>query len=45
MSMAPGLTVLGIGLIGLLKAAVEMFEHHQIDKTRLKLPIEPILHL
>lgn len=32
--LALGLTVLGIGLIGLLKAAVEMFEHHRIDKTR-----------
>lgn len=34
--LALGLTVLGIGLIGLLKAAVEMFEHHRIDKNPLK---------
>ena len=31
-SIAVGLLVLGIGLIGMLKSAVEMFEHQQIDK-------------
>jgi len=28
-----GLIVLGIGLIGLLKAAIEMFENHRKDKN------------
>ena len=28
-----GLTVIGIGLVGLLKSAIEMFEHHRIDKN------------
>jgi len=27
-----GMIVLGIGLIGLLKAAIEMFENHRLDK-------------
>lgn len=33
-----GLTVVGIGLVGMLKAAVEMFEHHRIDKNPPKVP-------
>jgi len=28
-----GIIVLGIGLLGLLKAAIEMFENHRIDKN------------
>ena len=28
-----GLIVLGIGVIGLLKAAIEMFENHRLDKN------------
>ena len=31
-SVAIGLTVLGIGMIGLLKVALEMFENHRLDK-------------
>lgn len=27
-----GILVFGIGMIGLLKAALEMFEHHRLDK-------------
>ena len=29
-----GLIVLGIGLIGLLKTAIEMFEHHRMDRQK-----------
>ncbi len=32
-SVAVGITVLGIGMIGLLKAAIEMFENHRLDKN------------
>lgn len=32
-SIAVGLIVLGIGLIGLLKVAIEMFENHRLDKN------------
>lgn len=28
-----GIIVLGLGLIGLLKAAVELFEHHRLDNS------------
>ena len=28
-----GMLVLGIGLIGMLKAAIEMFENHRLDKN------------
>ena len=31
--LAIGIIVMGIGLIGLLKTAIEMFEHHRLDKT------------
>ncbi|MDW3192608.1 MAG: hypothetical protein R8G66_09585 [Cytophagales bacterium] len=31
--MAVGLTVLGIGFLGVLKAAIEMFENHRLDKN------------
>ena len=31
-SIGVGITVLGIGLIGVLKAATEMFENHRVDK-------------
>ena len=31
--VAVGITVLGIGMIGLLKSAVEMFENHRKDKN------------
>ncbi len=31
-SVAVGITVLGIGLVGILKAAIEMFENHRSDK-------------
>lgn len=31
-NIAVGITVLGIGLIGLLKAGIEMFENHRLDK-------------
>lgn len=31
-SVGIGLTVLGIGMIGLLKVALEMFENHRLDK-------------
>ncbi len=31
--VAAGITVLGIGLLGLLKAAIEMFENHRLDKN------------
>jgi hypothetical protein len=31
--IAVGLTVLGIGFINMLKAAIEMFENHRIDKN------------
>ena len=31
--LAAGLFVLGIGLIGMLKAAIDMFEHHRKDKN------------
>lgn len=30
-----GILVLGIGVIGMLKAAVEMFENHRLDKNQL----------
>lgn len=29
-----GIIVLGIGLVGLLKTAIEMFENHRIDKNK-----------
>ncbi len=32
-SVAVGVTVLGIGMLGLLKAAIEMFENHRLDKN------------
>ena len=32
-SVAVGLTVLGIGMLGMLKAAIEMFENHRLDKN------------
>ncbi|WP_223788824.1 hypothetical protein [Marinicella meishanensis] len=32
-SVAVGLTVLGIGMLGLLKAAIEMFDNHRLDKN------------
>lgn len=32
-SLAVGLTVLGIGYIGILKSAIEMYENHRIDKN------------
>ena len=28
-----GMIVLGIGIIGFLKAAIEMFENHRLDKN------------
>lgn len=31
--MSMGLIVLGIGYIGLLKTAIEMFENHRLDKS------------
>jgi len=31
--VAVGLIVLGIGFIGILKAAIEMFENHRLDKN------------
>ncbi len=31
--VAVGFTVLGIGFLGVLKAAVEMFENHRLDKN------------
>lgn len=31
--VAVGITVLGIGLLGVLKAGVEMFENHRLDKN------------
>lgn len=31
-----GLIVLGIGLLGLLKTAIEMFENHRLDKNKDK---------
>lgn len=31
--LAVGLTVLGIGFLGVLKAAIEMFENHRLDKN------------
>ena len=34
-NIALGITILGIGLMGLLKAAIEMFENHRLDKHRL----------
>lgn len=34
-TVAVGVTVLGIGLLGVLKAAIEMFEHHRLDRHRL----------
>lgn len=33
-SVAVGIIVLGIGMIGLLKAALEMFENHRLDKKQ-----------
>lgn len=30
--LAIGMTVMGIGTIGLLKSAIEMFENHRLDK-------------
>ena len=33
-SVAVGITVLGIGMIGMLKAAIEMFENHRLDKNQ-----------
>ncbi|MEQ9101170.1 hypothetical protein [Imperialibacter sp.] len=33
--LAFGVVVLGIGLIGMLKAAIEMFENHRKDKQRI----------
>ena len=32
-SVAVGVTVLGIGMLGMLKAAIEMFENHRLDKN------------
>ncbi len=31
-NLAVGITVLGIGLVGLLKSAIELFENHRTDK-------------
>ena len=31
-NISVGITVLGIGLVGLLKSALEMFENHRTDK-------------
>ncbi len=31
-SVAVGITVLGIGMLGILKAALEMFENHRLDR-------------
>lgn len=31
--VAVGITVLGIGLLGVLKAGIEMFENHRLDKN------------
>lgn len=31
-SVAVGLTVLGVGMLGMLKAAMDMFENHRLDK-------------
>ena len=31
--MSFGIIVLGIGLIGMLKSAIEMFENHRLDKN------------
>ncbi len=33
--LAIGIIVLGIGLIGMLKAAMELFENHRLDKKKL----------
>jgi O-antigen/teichoic acid export membrane protein len=33
-SVAVGITVLGIGMLGMLKAAIEMFENHRLDKNK-----------
>lgn len=32
-AVAVGITVLGIGMIGMLKSAIEMFENHRLDKN------------
>lgn len=34
-SISIGITVLGIGLMGLLKSAIEMFENHRKDKNTI----------
>lgn len=31
--IAVGITILGVGFLGILKAAVEMFENHRLDKN------------
>lgn len=33
-NVAVGIIVLGIGMIGILKSAIEMFENHRLDKNR-----------
>jgi uncharacterized membrane protein len=33
-TISVGVTVLGIGLMGLLKSAIEMFENHRLDKKK-----------
>lgn len=35
-NISVGLTVLGIGQIGLLKTALEMFENHRVDRQKIK---------
>jgi len=35
-SVAMGLTVLGIRMLGMLKAAMKMFENHRLDKNEKK---------
>lgn len=39
-SVSIGLTVLGIGVIGLLKVALEMFENHRLDKKQRTFTID-----
>lgn len=42
--VAFGLLMLGIGYMGLLKAAIEMYENHRLDKRGLAAPTPPDAH-
>lgn len=37
--LSTGIIILGLGMLGLLKASVEMFENHRIDKNNKQLEI------